>query len=108
MIDSGDYPGAINALTQVTAKRADWNFANYALGVAYRKSGDMNNAIKEFRKALDKEPSYIAALAALGESEFRNNNKKEAERIVGKLRELNALGEARKLEILIKGFKLGN
>jgi tetratricopeptide (TPR) repeat protein len=108
LIDLGDYTGAINALTQVTAKRPDWNFANYALGVAYRKSGDINSAIKEFRQALDKEPSYVAALAALGESEFRNNNKKEAEKIVGRLRELNAMGEARKLEIIIKGFKFGS
>ena len=108
LIDLNDYAGAISALTQVTAKRPDWNFANYALGVSYRLSGDLNSAIKEFRKALEKEPGYIAALAALGESEFRNNNRKEAERIVGKLRELNAPGEARRLEIIIKGFKLGS
>ena len=107
LIDLGDYAGAINALKQVAAKRSDWNFANYALGVAYRKNGDVNNSLAQFRKAVDKEPNYIAALSALGESEFRNNNKKEAEKIIARLRQLNAVNEAKKLEILLSGVKFG-
>jgi len=108
MIDLGDYAGAIAALKPVTEKRPEWNFSNYALGVAYRKSGDINNAVKQFRQAVEKQPNYIAALSALGESEFRNNNKKETEKIIGRLRQLKADNEAKKLEILLKGFSFGS
>lgn len=108
LIDLNDYAGAIAALKPVTEKRPEWNFSNYALGVAYRKSGDINNAVKQFRRALEKEPNYIAALSALGESEFRNNNKKETEKIIDRLRKLNAVNEAKKLEILLKGFSFGS
>jgi superkiller protein 3 len=102
-IDLGEYDAAIGNLQQVAAKRPDWNFTNYAIGVAYRKSGNLDNAIKWFRKAVDKDPNYVAAWSGLGESEFRNNNKKETERVIGKLRQLKAVGEAKKLEILITG-----
>ncbi len=108
MIDLEDYAGAIKALKTVTEKRPEWNFGNYALGVAYRKSGDINNSVKQFRTAVEKEPNYIAALSALGESEFRNKNQKETEKIIERLKKLNAVNEAKKLEILLKGFSFGN
>jgi len=107
MIDLGDYAGAINALKTVTEKRPEWNFGNYALGVAYRKSGDLDNSVKQFRKAVEKEPNYIAALSALGESEFRNKNKKETEKIIDRLKKLNAINEAKKLEVLLSGVNFG-
>lgn len=107
LIDLGDYAGAISALKPVVEKRPEWSFSSYALGVAYRKSGDINNAVKVFRKSVEKEPNYVAALSALGESEYRNNNKRETERIIEKLKKLNAVNEARKLEVLIKGAAFG-
>ncbi|MCU1289944.1 MAG: Tetratricopeptide repeat family protein [Acidobacteria bacterium] len=107
LIDLGDFAGAIAALKPVVEKRPEWNFSGYALGVAYRKNGDIVNAVSAFRRAVEKEPNYIAALSALGESEYRNKNKKETERIIGRLKALNALNEAKKLEVLVKGAAYG-
>lgn len=106
LIDLGDYPGAINALRQVSERRSDWPFVNYALGVAYRKNNDYDSAIKYFRKALDKDDKYVAALAGLGESEYRKGNKKETEKIIQRLKKLNP-NEAKKLEILMMGATFG-
>ena len=102
LIDLGDYAAAIDALKTVENKRSDWNFVNYALGVAYFKSNDFKNAAAEFRQAVDKDPKYIVALSALGEAEFRNKNEKETEKVIGKLKALNAVSEARKLETMMK------
>lgn len=101
LIDLGEYPAAIEALKQVDTKRNDWAFVNYALGVAYRKNNNIDDAIKQFRKALDKESNYVAALAGLGESEFRKGNKKETEKVIERLKKLNP-NEANKLEIMMK------
>ncbi|HQU84657.1 MAG TPA: tetratricopeptide repeat protein [Pyrinomonadaceae bacterium] len=102
-IDLGDYPAAIDTLKKVTDKRKDWAFANYALGVAYRKNNDILNAITAFSKAVDIDGNYIAALAGLGESQIRSKNKKEAQKVIDKLKKISspdALREAQKLEVL--------
>lgn len=108
-IDLGEYAAAAEALKKVTEKRTDWNFAFYALGVAHRKNGDIKNAAAAFRKAVEKDPNYVAAWSGLGESEFRDGNKNETKKIVERLKKMNAVGEARKLEVLLLGasFKSG-
>lgn len=103
-IDLGEYPAAIDALKKVTDKRSDWIFAHYALGVAYRKNNDIPNAITYFRKATDKDPNYVAAWSGLAESEIRNKNKKEAQKVIDKLKKLSP-NEAQKLEVLMLGLK---
>lgn len=104
-IDSGEFAEAVKSLKPVTEKRPDWNFATYALGVAYRKSGDIKNAAAAFRRAVDKDPNYVAAWSGLGESEFRNEKPEETKKVIEKLKKLNAVGEARKLEVLMMGAK---
>lgn len=103
-IDLGEYPAAIDALKKVTDKRSDWIFAHYALGVAYRKNNDIPNAITYFRKATDKDPNFVAAWSGLAESEIRNKNKKEAQKVIDKLKKLSP-NEAQKLEVLMLGLK---
>lgn len=103
-IDLAEYSAAIDALKQVTDKRGDWTFALYALGVAYRKNGDIPNAITYFQKAVNKDPNYVAAWSGLAESQIRSKNKKEAQKIIDKLKTL-APGEAQKLEVLMLGLK---
>lgn len=104
-IDSEEYVEAVKSLKTVTEKRPDWNFAVYALGVAYRKSGDIKNAATAFRRAVEKDPTYVAAWSGLGESEFRNDRPEETKKVIEKLKKLNAVGEARKLEVLMMGAK---
>ncbi len=104
-IELGNYSEAINALKPIAAKRGDWIYVNYALGIAYRKNEDLPNAIRQFRKVLAKEPNYVTAMVGLCEAEFRNNNRKEAQKIVGDLKKLDS-NEAKKLEMLFSDNKL--
>ncbi|HEX8637864.1 MAG TPA: tetratricopeptide repeat protein, partial [Pyrinomonadaceae bacterium] len=101
-----EFAEAVKSLKPVTEKQPNWNFAVYALGVAYRKSGDIKNAAAAFRRAVEKDPNYVAAWSGLGESEFRNERPEETKKVIEKLKKINAVGEARKLEVLMMGAKL--
>lgn len=105
LIDLGEYPAAIETLKKVSGKRGDWQTADYMLGVAYRKSGDFNKAADAFNVALKKDENYVAALAGLGETQFRRNKKGEADKVVARLKEIgtpDAMLEAQKLEATMK------
>ena len=91
-IDLGEYPAAIETLKQVAGKRGDWETADYMLGVAYRKSGDLNKAADAFNNALKKENNYIAALAGLGETQYRRNKKGEADKVIARLKKIGTPG----------------
>ena len=104
-IDLGDYPKAIETLNQVAGKRGDWETADYMLGVAYRKSGNLDKAADAFTNALKKENNYIAALAGLGETQYRRNKKGEADKIIARLKKIgtpDAMLEAQKLQAVMK------
>ena len=104
-IDLGDYPAAIETLKQVAGKRGDWETADYMLGVAYRKSGDLNKAADAFNNALKKENNYVAALAGLGETQYRRNKKDEADKVIARLKKIGTPGamlEAQKLQAVMK------
>lgn len=105
LIDLGEYPAAIETLKKVSGKRGDWQTADYMLGVAYRKSGDLNKAADAFNSALKKDQNYVAALAGLGETQFRRDKKDEAAKVVARLKKIGtpeAAMEAQKLETTMK------
>ena len=105
LIDLGEYPAAIETLKKVSGKRGDWQKEDYMLGVAYRKSGDLNKAADAFNSAIKKDDKYIAALAGLGETQFRRNKKDEADKIVARLKKIgtpDAVLQAQKLEAAMK------
>lgn len=105
LIDLGEYPAAIETLKKVAGKRGDWQTADYMLGVAYRKSGDFNKAADAFNVALKKDQNYVAALAGLGETQYRRNKKDEADKVVARLKKIgtpDAMLEAQKLETTMK------
>lgn len=89
-IDLGDYKGAIDTLTKLIDRKPDLNFARYALGVAYFKSSDFNNAEKWLRAAIQNEPQNIGYMMALGDTLIGRKDGKEARKVVEKLRPLNA------------------
>ncbi len=104
LIDLGEYPAAIEILKQVAGKRGDWVTADYMLGVAYRKSGDLNKAVDAFNNALKKEENYVPALAGLGETQYRRNKKGETEKIIARLNKIgtpDARLEAEKLKTVM-------
>lgn len=105
LIDLGEYPAAIETLRKVSGKRGDWQVADYMIGVAYRKSGDLNKAADAFNAALKKDDKYVAALAGLGETQFRRNKRDEADKVVARLKKIgtpDAVGQAQKLEATMK------
>ncbi len=103
--DLGDFTGAIDSEKKVVEHRPDWNFAKYALGTAYFKTNDFDNAAKMFRGAVDQDPNYVAALASLGYTEIKLKNGKEVRKIIDQLKRLNP-AEARKLENNMKAARL--
>jgi tetratricopeptide (TPR) repeat protein len=50
------------------------------LGVAYEREGKYELAIREYKKALDKNPSLITPLVNIGNTYFKQGNFEEAER----------------------------
>ncbi|MEO6590423.1 MAG: tetratricopeptide repeat protein [Pyrinomonadaceae bacterium] len=105
LIDLGEYDAAIETLRKVSGKRGDWQTADYMIGVAYRKSGNFEKAADAFSSALKKDNNYVAALAGLGETQFRRNKKDETDKIIAQLRKIgtpDAILEARKLTAVMK------
>lgn len=96
-IDQGDTKGAIESLKPVVQKRPEWVFSTYALGTAYFKENNFEDAAKMFRSALEKEPNNVSFLSSLGFSEVKRKNGKEVKKIIEKLKTLN-LPAALKLE----------
>jgi tetratricopeptide (TPR) repeat protein len=105
LIDQGDFQGAIAALTKVVDKQPTWTLSRYALGTAYFKVDDLNNAAKWFKATLDNEPRYVPAMSSLGYTEIRRKNGKEVKRIVDQLKAIDP-SEGLKLERQMKFAKL--
>jgi len=98
LIDLGDFTGAIDALKPVVQNRPEWTFSRYALGTAYFKANDFENAAKTFKAGVDKDPDNASMLASLGQAELKRKNGKEVKRIIEKLKSLNAVPQALQLE----------
>lgn len=104
-IDLGDFAGAVTSLKQVADKRPEWVFSRYALGTAYFKTNDFDNAAASFRLAVDKDPNNVSYLSSLGISEVRRKNGKEVKKLIERLKPLSQLA-ALKLEQEAKAAKL--
>jgi tetratricopeptide (TPR) repeat protein len=104
-IDLGEFQAAIESLKPVVEKQPDWNFSRYALGTAYFKVNDFDNAAKTFRAAVDKDPRNVSALSSLGYAEVKRKNKKEVWKIIDQLKALSP-GDAAKLEQTARAAKL--
>jgi superkiller protein 3 len=103
LTDLGDFAGAISALRLANDSQKNWVPAINELGIAYRKNGDLENAVKQFRKAIDIDDKFAVAHYNLAESEYRRNNLKEAKKEYEKLKALNRTDLVRTLEIATNG-----
>jgi tetratricopeptide (TPR) repeat protein len=84
-INAGDYKHAISLLKRIdrtSPKNAD--VLNY-LGYSYRKSGDQDNGLKYYQKALDVDPNHRGANEYMGELYLEMNNLPKAEERLGVL-----------------------
>lgn len=108
--DLGEYAAAIDTLKRADDLRKDWIPAINELGIAYRKSNDINNAVKQFKRTTEIDPKFASGYFNIGESEFRRGNIKETKKAYQKLVELNTPKSkflAVQLEILTKGAVRG-
>jgi|CXWL01.1.fsa_nt_gi tetratricopeptide (TPR) repeat protein len=88
-IDLADYKGAIDTLTKLTAAKPEMNFAKYALGVAYNRSGDLVNAEKWLKIASDADPNNLGYLVGLADTLITRKNGKELQKVIDRIRPLD-------------------
>lgn len=103
LTDLEDYPGSITALKSANEMRKDWLPAINELGIAYRKNGNLDEAAKQFRKAIDVDGNFASARYNLAETEYRRNNLKEAKKEYEKLKSLNRQDLVVALELVTNG-----
>ena len=90
-------------MPKATELQRDWIAANHELGLAYRKNGDLENAVRQFKRVLDLDDKFAAAVYSLAEAEFRRNNLKEARKYYEKLKTMNRDDLVRTLEMATNG-----
>ena len=79
-IDAKNWKSAIDAFNRAAAKHRDSaDIYNY-LGYAYRKSGDLDNAFKNYNTALRLEPSHRGAHEYIGEAYLMKNDLADAQK----------------------------
>lgn len=100
LIDLEEYKDAADALENANKLRKDWLPALNELGIAYRKLGKLDEAIRQFRKAVDVDNRFAAGYYNLGEALYRNRKQADAKKMVDKLKPLNP-SLARQLEFVI-------
>ncbi|MBX3292461.1 MAG: tetratricopeptide repeat protein [Acidobacteria bacterium] len=88
-IDMNDFRGAIDSLKPVVQRKPDWIFSRYALGTAYFRVNNFDEAAKMFRSVLELDPKNIPALSSLGYSEIKRKNGKEVRKVLEILRPLS-------------------
>lgn len=103
LTDLGDYPGSIAALKKATDMQRDWIPAINELGIAYRKNGDLENAVRQFKRVIELDDKFAVAYYNWSEAEFRRNNLKEAKKGYEKLKALNRQDLVRTLEMATNG-----
>jgi tetratricopeptide (TPR) repeat protein len=104
-IDLGDNKGAIDTLSKLVKSRPDLSFAQYALGVAYFKSGNAADAEKAVRAAVQAEPANVNYMMALGDILINRKNGKDARKIADQMRGVSPASAAQ-LDTKIKIAKL--
>lgn len=88
-IDLGDYRGAVESLKPVVAHQPTWTFSKYALGTAYFKLNQFDDAAKMFNAALGDDPNNVNYLTSLGYTQIRLRNAKEIKKVVDRLRKID-------------------
>lgn len=85
----GDFEGAKTALNAALALRGDWVIALNQLGLAYRGSNDLSNALAQFQRVSSLDANNAFGLVNLGEVYHLTGNKKEAKKVQDRLKKIN-------------------
>lgn len=103
LTDLGEYANAANALEKAVAKEPKWVFAMNELGIAYRKQDKYKEAISWFKKAIDRDETFVAAHFNLAESEIKSGNMGNAKKSYEKLKKMGQNSYALQLELMTNG-----
>lgn len=85
----GDYSGAVAALNTALSLRSDWVIALNQLGLAYRGSNDLTNALVQFQRVSTLDANNAFGLVNLGQVYHLTGNKKEAKKVQDRLKKVN-------------------
>ena len=85
----GDYTGAVAALNAALALNRDWVIALNQLGLAYRGSNDLTNALVQFQRVSTLDANNAFGLVNLGQVYHLTGNKKEAKKVQDRLKKVN-------------------
>ncbi|HEX9930072.1 MAG TPA: tetratricopeptide repeat protein [Pyrinomonadaceae bacterium] len=85
----GEYDSAIENFRQATVMRSGWAEGYNGLGVAYRLSGDLNNAANAFNQALRINNDFADAHLNMAIVETGRGNKREAKKHQDAVKRLN-------------------
>lgn len=85
----GDFQGAVAALNTALSLRSDWVIALNQLGLAYRGSNDLANALVQFQRVSALDANNAFGLVNLGQVYHLTGNKKEAKKVQDRLKKIN-------------------
>ncbi len=100
LTDLGEFQAAADVLKRADSVQKNWIPAINELGIAYRKSGDFENAVKQFRRTIDIDDNFAQGHYNLAESEFRRGNIKEAKKEYEKLKKMKRLDLVQTLDVV--------
>jgi len=83
--DLGNNKTAIDLLKRATELRKDWIPALNELGNAYYRNNEFENAAKQYKRVLDQDENFPAAIFGLGMTEYNRKNLGEAKKAYQKL-----------------------
>lgn len=98
----GEYQNAVEALKKANNLRKNWLAAINELGVAYRNLNNLAEAIAQFQKAISLDDKFALGYFNLGEAQNKNGQKKEAQKTLKKLKQINP-EMAQKLDSALSG-----
>ena len=89
LTDLEQHEAAAQTLEKATSLKSNWLDATNELGVAYRNLNRYQKAAEQFRKAVEIDSKFIVGYYNWGESEAKQKNFKQAEKIAEQLRPLS-------------------
>ena len=109
-LDKGDYKAAVGYFSRAAEREPDNASVRNELGYAYRKSGSLELAFKQYNEALRLDPKHRGAHEYLGEAYLMTGNLAKAEEQLAVLNKLCLFSceEYRDLKTAIAGYKRKN
>jgi TolB-like protein/Tfp pilus assembly protein PilF len=107
LAEAGRYVEAVEQGLKTVALDPNFAIGHFEFGIIYLGGNDYANAESELKRTLEIVPDFAPGLAMLGFAYGEQGKTAEAERILAKLEEMFARGNARPADLAIVEFGLG-